>query len=98
MRAEMDAGQEFDDAVPELESTTGHQIDPTGVNHPKHYNLHPAGIECIDVIEEMTHNVGAAIKYCWRAGLKSGENTSKDLDKAIWYLRREKERLERRMS
>ena len=77
------------------ESTTGHEIDPTGVNHPKHYNLHPAGIECIDVIEYMPHNIGAAIKYLWRAGLKPGEDDIKDISKAIWYLERERQRLER---
>lgn len=72
--------------------TTGHEIDPEGVDHPKHYNLHPAGIECIDVIEYMTHNIGAAIKYLWRAGLKPGEATDKDISKAIWYLERERDR------
>lgn len=63
------------------------------VDHPKHYNMHPSGIECIDVIEHMTHNVGAAIKYLWRAGLKPGEADLRDFDKAIWYINREKERL-----
>ncbi len=63
------------------------------VNHPKHYNEHPAGIECIDVIEHMSHNVGAAVKYLWRVGLKPGEGFERDLDKAIWYINREKERL-----
>ena len=73
--------------------TTGHEIDPRGVNHPRHYNVHPAGIECIDVIEHMAHNIGAAIKYLWRAGIKPGEATLKDIDKALWYLNRERERL-----
>lgn len=63
------------------------------VNHPKHYNDHPAGIECIDVIEEMTFNVGSAIKYAWRAGLKPGETSQSDLEKAKWYLNREQRRL-----
>lgn len=66
------------------------------VDHPKHYNSHPAGIECIDVIEEMTLNTGNAVKYLWRAGLKPGVNTVKDLDKAIWYITREKGRLQQR--
>lgn len=81
-----------------MESTTGKQIDPEGVDHPQHYNLHPAGIECIDVIEEMSHNVGAAIKYLWRAGLKPNEATDKDLKKAIWYIKRERQRLAHRPS
>lgn len=76
-----------------MTSTTGHKIDPEGVDHPQHYNLHPAGIECIDVIEHMTLNVGSAIKYLWRAGLKPSEALDKDLSKAIWYLERERVRL-----
>ena len=75
--------------------TTGHELDPEGINHPQHYNVHPAGIECIDVIEHMTHNIGAAIKYLWRAGLKPGEKDEKDIKKAIWYLERELERRRR---
>jgi hypothetical protein len=63
------------------------------VDHPKHYNEHPAGIECIDVIEHMSHNIGAAVKYLWRTGLKPGEKWERDLDKALWYINREKERL-----
>jgi len=74
-------------------STTGHTIDPNGVNHPRHYNLHPAGIECIDVIEYMTANIAFTIKHLWRAGLKEGEATLKDVDKALWYLNRERARL-----
>ena len=31
------------------------------VNHPAHYNAHPAGIECIDVIEYLPFNLGTAI-------------------------------------
>lgn len=40
------------------------------VNHPSHYNSHPSGVECITITEHMTFNVGNAIKYLWRAGLK----------------------------
>lgn len=61
-----------------VKGTTGHTIDPRGVDHPRHYNIHPAGIECIDVIEYMTANVALAIKHVWRAGLKEGEATLKD--------------------
>lgn len=68
------------------------------VNHPKHYNAHPSGVECITVTEHMTFNVGTAIKYLWRAGLKrSGampDNVKhiEDLEKAAWYINREIER------
>ena len=59
------------------------------VDHPEHYNNHPAGIECIDVVEEMSFNIGNAIKYLWRNGLKDGQPADQDLRKAIWYIERE---------
>jgi len=65
------------------------------VNHPKHYNLHPAGIECIDVIEHFGFNLGSAIKYCWRVGLKPGVTDFEDLEKAKWCIEREIQRLKR---
>ena len=58
------------------------------VNHPKHYNLHPSGVECIDIVEHYDFNLGNAIKYIWRAGLKS-DNPIEDLEKAAWYVQRE---------
>lgn len=66
------------------------------VDHLKHYNLHPAGIECIDVIEEMSFNLGNAVKYIWRSGLKPDSKSDEDLAKAEWYLKRERERLAKR--
>lgn len=63
----------------------------SNVNHPEHYNIHPKGIECIDVIEDFPFNLGNAIKYIWRAGIKS-ENAREDLEKAIWYINREIQR------
>lgn len=42
----------------------------SAVDHPAHYNSHPSGIECIDVVENMGFNVGNAVKYLWRADLK----------------------------
>lgn len=78
------------------------------VNHPTHYNSHPSGVECIDVVEHMTFNAGNVVKYCWRAGLKAGSSATpcesseekmaarlQDLKKARWYLNREIERLEK---
>lgn len=67
--------------------------DPT-VDHPKHYNSNPSGVEAIDVIEHMTFNVGTAMKYLWRCGLKDGEPQIRDLKKAQWYLTREIHRIE----
>lgn len=77
-------------------STTGHTIDLAGVDHPAHYNAHPAGVEAIDIIEHFPHNIGAAIKYLWRAGLKAGEASTKDLRKAAWYAEREVKRIEKK--
>jgi hypothetical protein len=62
------------------------------VNHPKHYNSHPNGIECIDIIRHYTCDIANAIKYLWRAGLKpemgmeDAEKEMEDLEKALWYI------------
>ncbi len=61
------------------------------VNHPRHYTSHPSGVEAIDIVEPLTFNVGNAIKYVFRAGLKG--DVAEDLRKALWYLRRELKRL-----
>lgn len=65
------------------------------INHPSHYTSNPSGIECIDIAEHHDFCIGNAIKYLWRAGLKSEDGISKkekqieDLKKAIWYIKRE---------
>ena len=60
------------------------------VNRPSHYNY--GDIECIDAIRAMlgddgfvAYCKGNALKYTWRAGLKS--DTEEDLKKAAWYNR-----------
>lgn len=63
------------------------------VNHPKHYTSHPSGTECITIVEHMNFNVGNAVKYLWRAGLKS-DDAMTDLRKAAWYINREIVRLQ----
>lgn len=63
------------------------------VDHPPHYNSHPSGVECIDIVEHFEFNIGNAIKYLWRAGLKG--DAIEDLRKAAWYCQREIERRER---
>jgi hypothetical protein len=63
------------------------------VNHPKHYNAHPSGVECITIVEHFNFNVGNAIKYLWRADEKGHE--LEDLKKALWYCQREIERRSR---
>lgn len=60
------------------------------VQHPKHYNGHPSGVECIQITEHMGFCLGNAIKYIWRADLKN--NAIEDLEKAIWYIQRELEK------
>lgn len=65
--------------------TTGH-VDGNTVNHPKHYNVHPSGVECIEIVEWYPFNVGNAIKYLWRMNEKGG---LEDLKKAAWYIQRE---------
>lgn len=57
------------------------------VDHPKHYNAHPSGIECIDVVEHMGFNLGNAMKYIWRCDEK--RDAIEDLKKARWYIDRE---------
>lgn len=62
------------------------------VNHPKHYTSDPSGIECIDVTRHRNFNIGNAIKYLWRTGLKEDKDRKlidkqvEDLNKAVWYL------------
>ena len=57
------------------------------VNHPKHYLNHPSGIECIQITEHMSFNLGNAVKYIWRCDLK--KDAIEDLKKAVWYVQRE---------
>lgn len=57
------------------------------VNHPKHYTSHPSGVECIQITEHMSFNLGNAVKYLWRADEKGTPIT--DLEKAVWYISRE---------
>jgi hypothetical protein len=65
------------------------------VDHPSHYNASPSGIEAIDVLEWMTSfNIATAMKYLWRAGHKD-PNPRDDIEKCIWYCKRELERLEK---
>ena len=72
------------------------------VTHPKHYNSHPSGIECIEIVRHHDFNVGNAIKYLWRAGIKTEEGISnkdkqiEDLNKAIFYIKDEIKLLEKK--
>ena len=57
------------------------------VQQPKHYLSHPSGIECIEITEHMSFNLGNALKYIWRCDLKI--SAIEDLKKARWYIDRE---------
>lgn len=64
------------------------------INHPKHYTSDPSGIECIQITRWRNFNIGNAIKYLWRNGLKENNSNIQDLKKAIWYISDEIKRLE----
>lgn len=62
------------------------------ITHPKHYTSHPSGVECIEITRHHNFNIGNAIKYLWRAGIKQEQGKSdkekeiEDLQKAVWYI------------
>jgi hypothetical protein len=66
------------------------------VNHPKHYNH--GKFEVIDVIEdwEVDFHIGNVIKYVSRAGRKNDDTEIQDLKKALWYLQRKIDILEKK--
>jgi hypothetical protein len=59
------------------------------VNHPSHYNS--GKIEVIEAIEDwkLGFHLGNAVKYIARAGKKDPAKVIEDLEKAIWYVRRQ---------
>lgn len=63
------------------------------VEHPPYYNWHPT-VEAVEVCEAFSFNLGNAMKYIFRSGgpVRKGD-ISTDLEKAIWYIRRELERI-----
>ena len=67
---------------------------PENVNHPNHY-FADSGIEVIDAIEAWNLNFsrGNAVKYIARAGVKNPDKEIEDLEKAVWYINREIDRL-----
>ncbi|WP_433332572.1 DUF3310 domain-containing protein [Spirillospora sp. CA-294931] len=83
--------QDVEESLADWEKGLLQQGDP--VNHPSHYTSHPSGVEAIQITEWMTFCLGNAVKYIWRAGLKSGDPVE-DLRKAVFYITREVERLE----
>ncbi len=60
------------------------------VQKAKHYNVHPSGVECIEVVEHMGFNLGSAFKYGWRYYAKA--DPLEDLRKMLYYVEREIDR------
>jgi hypothetical protein len=67
----------------------------TEINHPPYYNK--GKIEVIDFIEDQgfNFNLGSVVKYISRAGEKNKDTYVQDLQKAVWFLNREIERVSR---
>ena len=64
------------------------EIESSSIN-PNHYKSHPSGVECIEITEHMGFNLGNSLKYIWRADLKHDDGGIEDLNKALWYIKRE---------
>jgi hypothetical protein len=69
------------------------------VNHPDHYQFGENNIyEAIKVIEawDLDFHLGNTVKYISRAGKKGTDKELQDLKKALWYLQRKIENLEKK--
>lgn len=94
-------GHSFDTAILEAETISANpdSDEPDHVNHPEHYTSDPSGIECIEITRHRNFAIGSAIKYLWRAGRKGEEGKTsidkqvEDLNKSIWYIKDEINRL-----
>ena len=69
-------------------------IEVDQVNHPVHYTSDPSGVECIQITRHRNFNIGNAFKYLCRAGIKDDKRQIEDLQKAIFYINDEINRLE----
>jgi len=56
-----------------------------------HYQKHPSGIECIQITQHESFNIGNVIKYIWRRNYKG--TPLQDLEKARYYLDQEIKKL-----
>lgn len=64
--------------------------EPDMVIRPAHYNSHPKGIECIDVIEDNPYpNLANVMRYVWRVSWGGKHDDIEDLRKAARLLNRE---------
>lgn len=86
--------QAFEEVTPDVVDTYRERdkVHEGLISHPLHYNQHPSGIECIEIARHYCFDIGNAIKYLWRAGLKQEVGKSdvakeiEDLKKAKWYI------------
>jgi hypothetical protein len=64
-----------------------------------YYQLPPAASELQDLIEhrQMNFAIGNVFKACYRLGQKANIDAVYDLDKIIWFAKREKARLQLEM-
>ena len=65
------------------------------VDHPEHYGGADNPYEAIKVIEawDLNFNLGNTVKYISRLGKKPDADFIEDLEKALWYLQREVDKL-----
>ena len=71
------------------------QIMKEAINHPEHYLGKDNPYEAIKVIDAWGcgFSIGNALKYLARAGRKDPTKTKEDLEKAIWYIQHEIDKL-----
>lgn len=79
---------------PTFDLAPNKENDP--VNHPSHYT--DGKIEVIDFIEDkkLGFHLGNAVKYVARAGKKDPDKVKEDLRKAVWYIERYIQLLEKK--
>ena len=68
------------------------------IDHPQHYGGEDNPYEVIKVVEslEMDFHLGNVFKYIARAGKKETDKELQDLKKALWYLDRKIQLLEKK--
>ena len=68
------------------------------IDHPQHYGGEDNPYEVIQVVEslEMDFHLGNVFKYIARAGKKETDKELQDLKKALWYLDRKIQLLEKK--
>lgn len=68
------------------------------VNNPLHYGGVDNPYEAIKVIEawDLDFHLGNTVKYISRAGKKDTDKELQDLKKALWYLQRKIDNLEKK--